>query len=112
MTYTTNLYFECHVKLKPVDEKFKPLLKKICDFHKFRVAKLLMQKGVSAIDAFCTTRSTSYKDIVVRTQYFIAELKINGFDVTRYKVENTLLDSNVKDIFSLLVAEDEQTNRN
>jgi hypothetical protein len=102
INYTTKLYFECHVNFKPISPDFRDLLEKICQFHGFRLARLLNMNMTNSIDTFCTTRGTVFKDVLDRTRFFITETKVNGFDSTRYKIENTLIDSKIRDDFGLL----------
>jgi hypothetical protein len=90
---STNLYFECHITLEPTEDN-PLLLKVVARDHGFRVAKFLMKKGETLEpDDFLTSRSQSYADLETRMYDCIESLKATGFKVTRYKIENTLLDS-------------------
>lgn len=105
---TTELYFECHVTVEPLFEERLIEFKEICNQHGFRVADLLMQKRQddtperSKHDSFCTGRSTDYGDIHNRMCRLCQDLQVNGVKVWRYKIENTLVDSNVNDTIGLL----------
>jgi hypothetical protein len=103
----TNLYYEAHITIDPVFdiklEQFKMLSKR----YNFRVAKLLMEKGgeynvPSTRDSFCTSRSTDFTKIVNDTICLVDALKIANFKVRRYKIEDTIVDSNIKDKYGLL----------
>lgn len=97
-----SLYYEAHITLDPVFGELLKTLELMCDNWKFRVAKLYMEKGPHIKDSFCTGRSKSYTDLITRTQELIIDLKAAGFKVRRYKIEDTLLDSNIKDNWNIL----------
>lgn len=96
-------YYEAHITIEPVFENKLEIFKNICHDYKFRVANLYMQKRKkdtkirSKNDAFCTGRSISYKDMEQRMLSLVQELTIKGFQVWRYKIESTLLDSRYDD---------------
>lgn len=93
MTHITNLYFETHITIDPVDENQELLLKWLVAPYGFRVAELYMKKGGrSRLDSFMTTRGTNYEDVSSRTLQCVEELINEGYNVRRYKIENTLLD--------------------
>lgn len=89
--YTTGLYFEAHITIDPVTDVQLERFKFICAKYDFRVAELLMKKGPSTIDSFCTGRGKNYKNLRKKTEELVTELR-NHFKVRRYKIENTLLD--------------------
>jgi hypothetical protein len=92
--FQTDLYFECHVTLEPVDGFRLELLKEIAARYRFRVAELLMRNGqISRDDAFCTSRAKNYQELIDRLRHFCLALRSESFVVYRYKIENTLLDS-------------------
>lgn len=92
--HTTELYFEAHVTIDPVDEERDGELREIALKHRFRVAELLMKKSLkkSELDDFMTGRSDSYDNIHDRTMSLVYHLTEAGYNVRRYKIENTLLD--------------------
>lgn len=96
-------YYEAHVTIEPVFEEKLELFKNICIEYKFRVATLLMQKRKqdteerSKNDSFCTGRGISYSDMESRMLSLVDRLKNEGFQVWRYKIESTLLDSRYDD---------------
>lgn len=98
MTTTSDLYYECHITLEPVFGDELDRLRGIVHVYGFRVADLLMKRNREAtptrseFDTFCTTRGRNYDDIVWRAQQCLLSLKLAGFDVWRWKVEDTLLD--------------------
>lgn len=104
------LYYECHITIDPpIGETNFQQFGQICGVEGFRVAKLLMRKEngsagvVSHDDSFCTTRGVLYEDVVCRMNNLICRLKDFGFNVRRYKIEDTLLDSNRGDELGLLL---------
>lgn len=104
----SQLYFEAHVTIEPVEGERLEKFSEICAKHHFRVAKLLMQKPRleteerSNKDAFCTSRSKQYARIATDTIELVQELIDEGYVVWRYKIEDTVLDSQIDDVFSLL----------
>lgn len=93
---TTDLYFEAHVTIDPVEGDRLDRFKEIAEANTFRVANLLMQKGdeltPSNIDAFCTARSTEFKIIEGNLNELVYQLLNEGFKIRRWKIENTLID--------------------
>lgn len=94
MSHTTELYFETHITIDPVeDDNQETELKRLVQFFGFRVAELYMKKGGrSRLDSFMTTRGTDYSDVHLRTLMCVNALRDAGYKVRRYKIENTLLD--------------------
>ena len=96
-------YYEAHVTIEPVFDERHKAFTIVCKRYQFHVATLLMQKQKTATptrsgnDAFCTGRSISYSDIKDRMFELVGALKDAGFDVHRYKIESTLLDSRYDD---------------
>lgn len=98
----TSLYYESHITIDPVFGEELQNFKAVCLGFNFRVAKLLMEKTPSTKDAFCTGRSNNYTDIVERTVGLVQALRQVGFKVRRYKIEDTVIDSHIKDKYELL----------
>lgn len=93
MIHTTELYFETHITIDPVEEFQEPELKRLASEFGFRVAELYMKKGErSRLDSFMTTRGTNYEDVYLRTLACVEALISRDYVVRRYKIENTLLD--------------------
>ena len=99
------LYYECHITIDPVFGERLDLFKEVCKDYRFRVAELLMRKGIpqteqqmlallepSKLDSFCTTRGNDYQEVEDRTMAAVNSLERNGFTIRRYKIEATLLD--------------------
>lgn len=83
-------------------------VKQISQEFGFSVADLLMQKRSidsperSRCDTFTTGHSKSYEDIYTRMVGLIKSLQNAGFKVWRYKIEDTVLDSRMRDLLGLL----------
>jgi hypothetical protein len=95
----TRLYYEAHITIDPVDDVDRAQANDIGTSYGFRLAKLLMDKGVpSQLDTFLTGRGKEYEDILARTRMVVDSLKRSGFVVRRAKIEDTLLDTNHGDL--------------
>ena len=108
LNHTTELYFESHITIEPVFGDRLSLFKEVCKLHKFRVADLVMIKEEGGIetpnqkDSFATGRSVNWSSMRSRTIGCVIDLRDAGFNVYRYKIENTLMDSKVHDEYNLL----------
>lgn len=92
--HTTDLYFEAHITIEPTDAQ--ELLADIGGARGFRVASFLQKKnGRPVPDDFMTGRGKIYADLLHRTLDCVDDLQFQGFTVTRYKIENTLVDVRV-----------------
>lgn len=88
------LYYEAHITINPVDGEGLDWFKELALRYNFRVANLLMEKGVpSNLDQFCTSRCGSLPEIVKLTEGLISLLKNQGYVLKRAKIEATLWDS-------------------
>lgn len=90
---TTNLYFEAHITIAPVDGERTEALRSLGQRYGYRMATFLLKKGSTAVpDDFFTARSTDYDDLLRKTRRCVEHLLQAGIHVKRYKIENTLLD--------------------
>lgn len=102
------LYLEAHVTIEPVFGAKLEEAGEIAREYKFRVADLLMQKDREATpersdkDTFMTGHSRSLPDLMNRTADLCVHLQQKGFNVWRYKIEDTVLDSKRNDIWDLV----------
>ncbi len=98
-------YYEAHVTTDPVGDRTEEF-KQTCEFYCFHPAHLLMDKGgrllPSDIDNFCTGRDRDLDVITDRVATLVVMLRLKGFVVRRYKIEDTVLDSRIKDELHLL----------
>ena len=104
----SKLYFECHITIEPVfDLELDAAALLAKQFH-FRVADLLMQKrhedmpSRSKYDTFMTGRHKNYEVLYEKMFNLIKALQERGFKIWRYKIEDTIIDSKIKDVEGLL----------
>lgn len=101
-------YYECHITVKPESDPERiALLEELSARLDFRVSAFLMKDGAPAGDAakmFTTGRDYKLISLQQRMLALIAHLSRARFVVTRYKIEDTLVDSNVDDEYMLLPA--------
>jgi hypothetical protein len=101
-------YYEAHVTIEPVFDGRLETAKLVAEGWKFKVADLLMKKREadtetrSSKDTFMTSHSKELEDITNRTIEVVRQLKLKGFKVWRYKIEDTVLDSRIQDELHLL----------
>jgi hypothetical protein len=101
----SKLYYEAHVTLEPVyeDSPKAAVLRRIAVKFDFRVADLLMKKRSidtperSMFDSFLTTRHPDFDVVKARVFCAVTALKDEGFDVWRFKIEDTVMDSQLED---------------
>jgi hypothetical protein len=99
---TAKYYYEAHVTLDPVGER-RAEVEEIAGHQRFRLAKLLMDKGVpSQLDTFMTGHDHDLESMRSRVAQTVKALQRAGFVVRRYKIEDTVLDSRIKDELELL----------
>lgn len=104
----SRLYYEAHITIEPV---FGPRLvqaQELASAFNFRVAELLMQKDRqdtperSSKDTFMTGHGKSLRDMNQRIVGLVRSLQEHGFQVWRYKLEDTVFDSRTFDTLQLL----------
>lgn len=106
------MYYESHVTIEPVFDTRLENATQLAIKHGFKIANLLMQKREadtperSKHDTFMTGHSKANEqgllDITNRTLSLIADLKMEGFTVWRYKIERAIVDSRTNDLWNLL----------
>lgn len=90
------IYYECHVTIEPVFNERLELFKTLCEPLGFKVAKLLMEKGPSRKDSFCTTHGSNVEELIARMRLLVSFLEANDFEVHRNKIEAIVLDERFK----------------
>jgi hypothetical protein len=96
-------YYEAHLTFEPVFDRRLRDLAATCASFGFHVASLLMKKRAKATperaaeDSFATGRSVSYSEVESRMFRLLDVLRNEGFQVWRYKIEETALDSRYDD---------------
>ena len=104
----SKLYYECHITIEPVFDERLALADCISDKNYFRVADLLMQKRHedlptrSKFDTFMTGRHKNDQILRDRMLSTIKDLQSHGFVVWRYKIEDTICDSKLDDLYKVI----------
>jgi hypothetical protein len=108
MNKEVDLYLEAHITIEPVFDDERERAAAIGRAHGFKLAHLLMQRERRSTaqrsnrDTFMTGHSKFCDDIQNRTRACVLALKVAGFSVWRYKIENTVLDSRDSDTWGLI----------
>lgn len=111
---TAQYYYECHITIEPVFEDWGniKIVEEIAIRNGFKLAKLLMQKRTedtperSKNDTFMTSHGKELLDLTYRMINCCKELQDAGFTVYRYKIEDIVLDSRIKDEYVLFQNQD------
>lgn len=104
----SDLYYECHVTIDPVFGEERKALAEIIKPYKFKLAKLVMKKGKgeeykdSTLDTFFTAHGKYYSDLQQRMVDCVRLVQSEGYNVRRYKIENTIIDSKFEDLLELI----------
>ncbi len=108
----TKLYYESHITIDPVFDDAREMASELAKQYKFKLATLIMRKREAdeekpaEDDTFMTGHSKDYQDISARTRGLVELLQTNGYQVRRYKIEDTLVDSRSNDEWGLLHTND------
>ena len=101
-------YYEAHVTIEPVFDDLREGANVTARQYGFKLANLLMQKRSvdaperSKCDTFMTSHDSNLENITNRTKNLVCALQVAGFNVWRYKIEDTVLDSRISDVLELL----------
>jgi hypothetical protein len=96
-------YYEAHLTFEPVFGRRLKELSTVCSQFGFHLATLLMKKRAKATptraaeDSFATGRSVSYSELESRMLRLMRIVRNEGFQIWRYKIEETALDSRYDD---------------
>lgn len=93
----SRLYYEAHVTIPPLDNAQIEQVDQLCQRMDWRRSTFELHKGGLTPNAFVSCRDKSRAAIVARTAEMVSALVRQGHTVLRYKVEDTLLDSNKGD---------------
>lgn len=103
------MYYEAHITFEPVFGYDLDKLKFRAENLGFKVADLVMLHGAQdkypalpRKDAFVTARGYNYESLVVKVMELVTAMAVSGIKVLRYKIEDTLCDSKIQDVLSLL----------
>jgi hypothetical protein len=103
-------YFECHVTIEPIFDEKLDAAKLLAQKFGFKIASLLMKKREtetetrSKYDTFMTAHDKDLGNMKLRLTHLVHELKVQKFKIWRYKIEDTVMDSRIKDEMELLDA--------
>ena len=90
----SRLYYEAHISLEPLDDSQIKVIDKMCVAMGWKRATFVMNKN-NVPNGFITARHTSFKNIRRMVVVMVDELKkMPDVKLLRYKIEDTLLDSN------------------
>lgn len=100
---TAKHYYEAHITIDPVPAEHREKVQNLINPWRFKLAKLLMDKGVpSQLDTFMTGHDKELENIADRVTSTVVALRTAGYKVRRYKIEDTILDSRISDVLELL----------
>ena len=100
---TAKHYYEAHVTIDPVSTSDRVHVAGLVANYRFKLANLLMDKGVpSSLDTFMTGHDTDLDELVERTRCVVIALQTVGWKVRRYKIEDCVIDSRIRDELELL----------
>lgn len=88
--------YECHITIEYVapNTTEHDNLKSVSSYYDFRVAKLYKwNKEFSDLDTFMTGHDSNYDVLKIRMTQLIDKLETMEYNVTRFKIEQILLDS-------------------
>jgi 50S ribosomal subunit-associated GTPase HflX len=91
-TAQDRLYYECHLTIAPVFNERLMELERLAGACGFKVAKLLMEKGRSTKDSFCTAHGKDFEELRSRMYQLSDDLNAAGFQLWRRKIEAVVLD--------------------
>lgn len=92
------LIYECHITVDPIEGEKLELFNKVCAIWEFKVAKLVMVKDRQITedrgnkDQFCTGHNVDFEVLDTRAKVLMANLRVTGFRVRRFKIEAILTD--------------------
>jgi hypothetical protein len=102
------LYYEVHITIEPVFDEQLEQVRKLGQSMNFKVADLLMKKRKddtetrSQYDTFMTAHCKTMNDAIISIVNVCNELKLQGFKVWRYKIEDVIIDSRNQDVLRIL----------
>jgi hypothetical protein len=97
----SDMYFEVHVTIEPVEEERYDLFKSLSKEWGFWCSEWALKKE-NGYNFFATSRSKSYDDAFNRMDSLIKNLLNNKIKVLRYKIEDTVLDSKILDELEII----------
>lgn len=104
MALKSRLYYECHVTIEPPKtQQALNVLEDIAKATGWRVSTFTMLKpGAEPPNAFISYRNQDYTKTKASVRGVINNLESAGFNVMRWKIEDTLFDSNKGDTLNMI----------
>ncbi len=100
----SRLYYECHVTIEPPTtvERVQEL-DTISKSRGWRMSTFTMLKpGAEPPNAFISYRNQDYDKTLAGVRAVIDDVEAHGFTVLRWKIEDTLFDSNKGDTLGMI----------
>lgn len=95
----SRLYYEAHITVRPPINEKVDVLDRLCTVHKWRLSTFAMLKPDGGYpNAFLSYRDARLVAIGNAVASMCDVLALNQFEVLRWKVEDTLFDSNNGDV--------------
>lgn len=92
------MVFECHITIDPVFGAARTHVEYLADFCGFKLAKLYMEKDKpSDLDTFMTGHEATYDVMFARMKTLLFNLKQNGYNPRRAKIELICFDTKYGD---------------
>lgn len=101
----SRLYYEAHVTVPPLSAEQQQAVDSLCASMDWRRSTFELHKEGMVPNAFVSARDASRTSIISRVAAMCAALRNMGLPLLRWKIEDTLLDSNRGDF---LVVGDEE----
>lgn len=91
--HSTRLYYEAHITVPPLTEKDSEGLDKLCKGSIWHRSTFELHKNGEVPNGFVSARAATRTEILDAMAAMLATLQQAGFEILRFKVEDTLLDS-------------------
>lgn len=89
----SRLYYEAHITIAPPSRELQDRLEVFAERHEWRVSTFLKVTEGPWPDAFISARDKSLVSIRSRLISMRQLLEVNGYDILRVKIEDTLFDT-------------------
>lgn len=95
-----SLYYECHITTDVIPPDKRELFDRLCKNAGFWASDWKLAD--TSLKFFATSRGHDYTELKSRMCNLILDLKAFDFKVWRYKIEDTILDSKIEDIYNIV----------
>lgn len=100
----SRLYYEAHVTIPPVPEERLPEVDELCSQLGWQRSTFVMHKN-RVPNAFVSARHADRDEMILMVHDMIRALTGLGYEILRWKIEDTLLDSNRGDLLLVKTSE-------